>query len=117
MSLVFYAPRFGYPEQTGVPSPEFLIRRDSPDGQLLTAAFKQQEQGLTPFGSKLASLDAPDMIRVRVRIRRLPATADSAHAFELVSVLACHWLTLSDTTPARPPSAPPSAPGSAPASN
>jgi hypothetical protein len=110
MSLVFYAPRSGYPEQTGTASPEFLIRRDSPDGKLLTAAFKQQEQGLTPFGSKLASLEAPDMIRVRVRIRRLPATAESAHPFELVAVLACHWITLNDAAVTPPATAPTAAP-------
>jgi len=105
ISLVFYAPRFGYPEQAGATSPEFLVRRDSPDGQLLAAAFQQHEKGESMFGSKLAYPEPPDMLRVRVRIRRQPGDADGSFNFELVKVIACHWLALDDpgVVPAKPP--------------
>lgn len=109
MSLMFYAPRFGYPEQAGTPSPEFLVKRDSPDGRLLAAAFHKHEKREPLYGSKLASPEPPDMIRVRVRIRRLPADAQAAFTFELTKVVACHWLALDDAgvSPAPAPAAAP----------
>ena len=96
MSLVFYAPRFGYPDQAGVASPEFLVKRDSPDGKLLAAAFIQHSKGTPQYGSKLAYLEPADMLRVRVRVRRLEADVDAGHQFELVKVIACHWMALND---------------------
>ena len=110
MSLVFYQPRFGYPDQTTSASPEFLVRRDSPDGRLLTAAFKKHDKGEPLYASKLPYLESPDMLRVRVRLRRLPTAPNSdstsAFTFELVKVLACHWMTLDDPGVALPPAAP-----------
>ncbi len=96
MSLVFYAPRFGYPELAGLTSPEFLVRRDSDDGKLFTAIFRKQEKGEALYGSKLAYLEPENMTRVRVKIRRLPATTASTQKFELVKVLACHWISIND---------------------
>jgi len=109
MSLVFYQPRFGYPDQTAAASPEFLVKRDSPDGRLLAAAFKKHAKGEPLYSSKPPYLEPPDMLRVRVRLRRLPAAADSdaAFSFELVKVLACHWMTLDDPGVAQPPPAAP----------
>ncbi|KAB2641347.1 MAG: hypothetical protein DVB26_05050 [Verrucomicrobia bacterium] len=108
MSLAFYQPRFGYPDQTTTASPEFLVKRDSPDGKLLAAAFTQHAKGEPLYASKLPGLEQPDMLRVRVRLRRLPAApdADAPFSFELVKVLACHWLTLDDPGAALPPAAP-----------
>ena len=114
MSLVFYAPRFGYPDQAGTASPEFLVKRDSADGRLLAAAFKKHAKGESLYGSKLPYLEPPDMLRVRVRLRRLPADAESSFKFELVKVIACHWLAIDDAgvqVPAQPaPQPPPAAP-------
>lgn len=122
MSLAFYAPRFGFPDQAGSPSPEFLVRRDSPDGELLAAAFDKQAKGEALFGSKLASLDPHGMIRVRVKIRRLAVEAASGQKFELVKVLACHWLSLADagvkpaaSAPQQDPPTPASPPAGRPA--
>ncbi|MEI7909868.1 MAG: hypothetical protein WCK77_09560 [Verrucomicrobiota bacterium] len=109
MSLVFYAPRFGYPDQAGTASPEFLVKRDSPDGRLLAAAFKKHAKGEPLYGSKLPYLEPPDMLRVRVRLRRLPADAESTFKFELVKVIACHWMAIDDPgvqVPAEPPPPP-----------
>ncbi len=96
MSLAFYAPRFGYPDQIDSHAPEFLVRRDSDDGRLLTAAFKKHAAGESLYGSTLASMEGPGMIRVRVKIRRLPVEADSSQKFELLKVIACHWLAIDD---------------------
>ncbi len=107
MSLVFYAPRFGYPEQVGSASPEFLVKRDSPEGKVLSEAFLQHEKGTPLFGSKLPYLEPPDMLRVRVVIRRLPGEAEASYKFELVKVIACHWLALTEAETAAPAPAPP----------
>ena len=96
MSLAFYAPRFGHPDQIDSHAPEFLVRRDSTDGRLLAAAFKKHAAGESMFGSKLASMEAQGMIRVRVKIRRLPAESEASQKFELVKVIACHWLAIDD---------------------
>ena len=107
MSLVFYAPRFGYPDQAGAASPEFLVKRDSADGRALVAAFKKHAKGEPLFGSKLHYLEPLDMLRVRVRLRRLPANAQSSFTFELVKVLACHWMAFDDPDGDVPPPAAP----------
>lgn len=106
MSLVFYAPRFGYPDQTGTSSPEFLVKRDSADGRLLAAGFKKHAKAEPLYGSKLPYLEAADMLRVRVRLRRLPADAQSTFTFELVKVIACHWMALDDPGVVPPPAVP-----------
>jgi len=105
MSLVFYPPRFGYPDQIATASPEFLIKRDSPDGSLLTAAFKKHAKGEPLYASKLPYLEPLDMLPVRVRLRRLnnAADADTPYSFELVKVLACHWMSLDKPDVVAPP--------------
>lgn len=89
MSLVFCAPRFGRPKDTGTPSPEFLVPRDSDDGRMLAAGFAAAEAGERPFGSILDLSGPDDMIRVRVRLRR--NDEDEERRFEIVRVIACHW--------------------------
>lgn len=110
MTVVFYAPRFGHPDQAGTTSPDFLVKRDSDDGRLLAAAFKKHAKGEPLFGSKLPYLEPPDMLRVRVRLRRLPADSDSTFNFELVKVLACHWMAIDDPGVQPPPEATPPPP-------
>jgi hypothetical protein len=108
MSLVFYAPRFGYPELIGSASPEFLLSRDSDDGQLLTAAFIKRQAGEPLYGSTLPYLEPDGMIRVRVKVRRLNPASETGQKFELVQIIACHWLALDDPG-VKPPSPAPQA--------
>ena len=89
ISLVLYAPRFGYTRDTGLQSPEFLVRRDTREGKLLDAAFKQERSGKRPFGVNLPSINPEGLIRVRVKIRR--TTADLERHLEIEKVIACHW--------------------------
>jgi hypothetical protein len=94
ISLVLYAPRFSMPAEVGSQSPEFLVSRSQRDGQLLDAAFKLARSGGKVFGSKLPNLDPEDMIRVRVKVRR--TENEEGRAFEITSVIACHWLSLDE---------------------
>ncbi len=108
LDLVFYPPRFGRPESITPPSIEVTIERDSQNGKLLTAGFKQRESRVARFGSTLPDLDPQGMLRVRVKLRRLPANPEKTleKRFELVTVVACHWLATEDpgvTATAPPP--------------
>lgn len=89
LSLVLYAPRFGFAGDTGFQSPEFIIPRSSRNGRLLDAAFKQVRSGENPFGVKLPSIDPEGQIRVRVKVRRFEQ--DLQRRFEIEAVVACHW--------------------------
>lgn len=98
MDLVISPPRFGHPRETGQPNIEIILRRDSPDGRILTAGFKQRTDGVSPFGSTLAGLEEDDMLRVRVTLRR--SSNDQPEGgkwkFDLIKVNACHWLSTDD---------------------
>lgn len=89
MSLTFYAPKVGYPDETGYQSPEISVLRDSEEGKKLTRAFALAKQGKRPFGATLASHDPSDLIRVRVRVRR--SAQEKSRVFEIIKVVACHW--------------------------
>lgn len=104
--LVFYPPRFGRPESVTAPSIEVVVPRDSENGRLLTAGFQQRETHQALFGSTLPDLDPEGLMRVRVKLRRTaaPADAEADKKFELVKVIACHWLTTVD--PGVKPAAP-----------
>jgi hypothetical protein len=103
LSLVFYAPRFGYANETGLQSPEFVIPRDSRNGRLLESAFALQQSGARVFEVKLPDLNPEGIIRVRVKIRR--TAVDKTRRVELVDVIACHWY--SDDHPGVDPAAKP----------
>jgi hypothetical protein len=94
ISIVLYAPRFGLANETGFQSPEFLVKRDTRNGQLLDAAFKLEKTGGRVFGLNLPNENPEGLIRVRVKIRRIKD--DSGSRFELVEVLACHWYSTDD---------------------
>lgn len=89
ISVVLYAPRFGYPTETGFVSPEFLIPRASENGRKLETAFKLERAGKRPFGVKLPSINPEGLIRVRVKVRRIVENME--RRFELKEVVACHW--------------------------
>ena len=89
ISIVLYAPRFGYANDTGFQSPEFLIPRAAKNGRLLDAAFQLEKNGQRVFGVKLPSSTPEGLIRVRVKVRRVVENME--RRFELEEVVACHW--------------------------
>ncbi len=92
LSIVLYAPVFGAPGQTGLQSPEFLIKRDTRNGRLLDAAFKLERSGKRVFGVNIPNPDPEGLIRVRVKVRRIED--DQGRRFELLEVIACHWYSV-----------------------
>lgn len=95
LSVVFYQPRFGSPDDPGPPSSEFNLPRHEVDGKLLSAAFQRLRAGEQVFGSTAELPDPQGLIRVRVKVRRVEESG--VKRFELVKVIACHWLELDDT--------------------
>lgn len=89
LSLALYAPRFGFAKDTGFQSPEFIVKRDTPNGRLLESAFKLEREGARAFGVNLPSLNPEGFIRIRVKIRR--SEVDQKRHFEIGKVIACHW--------------------------
>ena len=94
ISIVLYAPRFGFANETGFQSPEFFVKRDTRNGRLLDAAFKLEKTGRRVFGLNLPNDNPEGLIRVRVKVRRIKN--DVGSRFELVEVLACHWYSIDD---------------------
>jgi len=92
ISIVLYAPRFGYTMEPGFQSPEFLIRRDTKNGRLLDAAFKLERENKRVFGAKFSNNNPAGFIRVRVKVRR--SEKDLERGFELEEVVACHWYSV-----------------------
>lgn len=102
ISIVLYAPRFGQPGEPGLQSPEFLVSRASPEGRLITAAFRARKEDQRVFRSSLPDIDPEGMVRLRLRVKR--TEVDSERRFEITQVLACHWYSLDDPglAPAEP---------------
>ncbi len=94
ISLVFYAARFGNPEDAGPPSPEFLISRNTRDAQLLDAALQLARSGKRIFDLQLPDLNPDELIPVRVKVRRIET--GPTQRFEITSVSTCHWYSLDD---------------------
>lgn len=103
ISVVLYAPRFGYPNETGFVSPEFLVPKAGENGRKLETAFKLEREGKQPFGVKLPSINPEGLIRVRVKVRRIVENME--RRFELKEVIACHWYS-TDAPGMEPPSQP-----------
>ncbi|MGA0845429.1 MAG: hypothetical protein ACO3RV_02730 [Luteolibacter sp.] len=94
ISLVLYAPRFGSPLEADYQSPEFLIPRNSKIGKILDQAFRIDRQGGRIYEGKLDELIPENMIRLRLKVRRLED--GSERKFEIREVLACHWYGIDD---------------------
>jgi hypothetical protein len=94
ISIVLYAPRFGAPEEAGLQSPEFLVSRDTKDGQLLDAAFEQARAGRKLFAADMADINPDGMIRLRVKVRRFDE--DGERKFQITGVTACHWYSVDE---------------------
>lgn len=92
LSIVLYAPRFGAPHETGFQSPEFLIQRDTRNGRLLDAAFKLEKAGNRVFNVDIPNPNPEDIIRVRVKVRRIEEP--TGRRFEIDEVIACHWYSV-----------------------
>ena len=118
ISIVFYAPRFGFNSETGAQSPEFLVKRDSKNGRLLGAAFELEKAGKRVFDVNLPNATPEGLIRVRVKVRRIEEAGE--RRFELDDVLACHWYSHDapgleiPEQPLKSESAPPASPPAAP---
>ena len=94
ISIVLYAPRFGTPTEAGFQSPEFLVSRDTVNGQLLDAAFELARAGRKVFGADMADINPEGMIRVRVKVRRFEVEME--RKFEITGVTACHWYSVDE---------------------
>lgn len=94
ISIVLYAPRFGYTMELGLQSPEFLIKRDTENGRLLDAAFKLERENKRVFNAKFPNNNPEGFIRVRVKVRR--HEKEMERSFELVEVVACHWYSVDE---------------------
>lgn len=94
ISVVFYAPKFGQPLETGFQSPEFLIPRDTKAGRILEAGFRDAAADKTPFESKLPNPNPDGLIRVRVKVKRTELNGE--RRFEVTDIPACHWYSSKD---------------------
>ena len=95
ISVILYAPRFGDLGDTGFQSPEFNVVRTTPEGKLLSEAFRLKRQGQAIYQSALSRLDPDEMIRVRVRVQR--SETDGVRKFIITRVIACHWYESDDS--------------------
>jgi hypothetical protein len=102
ISMVLYAPRFGSENETGLQSPEFLVKRDSENGRLLEAAFQLERSGERVFGVRTPMVNPEKLIRVRVKVRRIEE--NMKRSFVIDEVIACHWYSVDEpgVTPATP---------------
>jgi len=96
ISLVLHPPRFGVPEEVGPASREFEVSRVSEAGKSLEALFRLKREGGAPLGAQLPSQDPDEMIRVRLRVRRIDDDI-SRRKFEIEEVLAGHWMGVPDS--------------------
>lgn len=94
MSVMFYEPGFFHGSALGLPTPAFTVDRKSRDGKLILAALKTREDNQPIYGSMFPANDPPSTARVTVKIRRV--VKDDVKSFELIEVLACHWLGIDD---------------------
>ncbi len=91
LGLILHAPRADKPGETAAPLSGLVIPRDSEMGRRVLAAFEARKRDLGAFGSKLASGDPENMIRLRVRISRHEEEGGE-RTFRIESIPACHWL-------------------------
>ena len=95
IGIVLYEPRFGYANDIGQQSPQFLLKRDSEDGRLLEAAFKLEKAGKRVYNPDLPRIDPKDLIRLRVKVRS-EAGGPDGHLFKIEKIVAAHWYSLDD---------------------
>ena|GEM_PF-2288288 len=94
ISVMFYEPGFFHGSNLGLSTPAFTVERKSHDGKLILAALKAREDNEPIFGSMFPANDPPSTARVTVKIRRV--VKDDIKTFELVEIVACHWLGVDD---------------------
>lgn len=94
MSIVFYEPGFLHGAQLGLVTPQFLVNRKTRNGRLIIAALEARKNNQPIFGSIFPQADPPNTARVCVKIRR--RVVGEEKVFELVDVLACHWMGIDE---------------------
>jgi hypothetical protein len=95
MSIVFYEPGFLHGAQLGLVTPQFLVNRKTRNGRLIIAALEARKNNQPIYGSIFPQADPPNTARVCVKIRR--RVVGEEKAFELVDVLACHWMGIDES--------------------
>lgn len=93
LGIVLLEPENSRPERVGAASPQILVPKDSPEGGIIERAFQRREAGGAAYGATSSKFDPNGMIRLRVRVRRIDG--EDKH-FELVKVIATHWLAIDD---------------------
>lgn len=96
ISLVLHPPRFGLPEEVGPASREFEVSRLSDAGRKLEALFRLKEEDKAPLGARLPGEDPDEMIRVRLRVRRIDDDV-ARRKFVIEEVLAGHWMGIPES--------------------
>lgn len=89
MKLLFYAPRFGHPDEAGNASPEFEIDADSAAGRRIKEAVEARQNPRKP--AALPNIDPEGLIRLRVKIRRIDN--EDGRSFEVEELMATNWLS------------------------
>lgn len=88
-NVMLYAPEMKRFDDAGLKAAVMPLPGDSRDAKLLRAAFQSMRDGKPLFRSTMRDINPQDMIRVRVRVKRVDAPG--RNRFEIVRVLACHW--------------------------
>ena len=94
LRFTLLSPVFGRPAEFGVESPEFVVNRYSEEGLLLRAAFDSKRSGEPNFGEINPPMEPENLVRVRVLIKR--GEFAGLRSFELVKVMACHWISIDE---------------------
>lgn len=89
LGLMLCAPMRKHQDEAGFQAVMQPILLDSPAGNLLQAVFQRDQQGQPPFGASMAEIKPEGMVRVRVRVKRVPV--DGLYVYQITRVLACHW--------------------------
>lgn len=71
--------------------PEFVVGRRSEEGLLLEAAFDAKLEGGGLFGGAMKQIGPDGLVRVRVVVER--SDFGGVRKFEVVRIIACHWIT------------------------
>lgn len=90
IEVMLYAPRHAHMDEAGFKATIEPLPLDSPGGKVLAAGFDQAKEGVSFFGSSIKRVNPDEMIRVRLKVRRI--SGDGTVRYEITDVSVCHWL-------------------------